>query len=501
LAPVNIGDFDSAWENYDHWDGPSLIDEAKETYKAGDTRPNWRLVIGGQDMTRRLLECEVTFNVSGESGMTGKVATQLHKQGYERARTSLWIGYGNKLVPFFRGKLERPMDSPSGLYSEFTAFGIATQLGARHFGHRISYAGFTIREFFDDIVAKFGADEDRFFFDGEHDQVIQGETDDVSEAEFGLEHTYLEAIQAILPQMQFVPYDQIGGMYVVRKLPRIDATTRVNLTGILDDSDDKERSFQFTDSYKNMYSKVIIFRRNEDFPAGGAAEEGGEGMTQDENGEWVPETFSGSEADAPDAKTWREGRSKASEYAVYVEREVDNSGPFNVHGGRAYVIPDYPGQQEHAENEADWLKAAFEAGVGRFELETWPIEFAWNDFFGFERREERRTPEGHASFGQLYWTSRGDIYDVLYACQVEEMTVTIAGGEQPSFNMRVSGPAAIREENLVQAATDVTPIELSIPPDDDTPPAGLPQPGELVGLKASSDDVKAGTDTVVVEVN
>jgi hypothetical protein len=81
------------------------------------------------------------------------------------------------------------------------------------------------------------------------------------------------------------------------------------------------------------------------------------------------------------------------------------------------------------------------------------------------------------------------------------MTVTIAGGEQPSFNMRVSGPAAIREENLVQAATDVTPIELSIPPDDDTPPAGLPQPGELVGLKASSDDVKAGTDTVVVEVN
>ena len=498
MSPLRIGDFDTAWENYDHWDGPSLIDEAKVAVKTGDIRPNWRLVIGGQDMTRRMIDCEVTFNATdGSSGLTGRVATQLHKQGYERARTSLWIGYGNKLVPFFRGKLERPVDSPSGLYTEFTAYGLATQLGARHFGGRVSYAGFTVREFFWDVIGRFGADLDRFHFDGEHDQVIETEDSENGLAEFGLEHTYLEAIQAVLPQMEFVGYDQTGGMFVVRKPPRADAVTRANLDGILNDGHYPQGGFEFGESYRNMYSKVVVFRRTEEYAGGSSSEGSGAGMVQAEDGSWVPEDFYGSDAETKATVAGNRTKPPETEYAVYAEAEVTNSGNFDVHQGRAYVIADFPGQQEHAQNVADWWAAAFSHGVGRYTLEgISPIDFALYDYFGLERREERRTPEGHASFGQLNWTSRGDIYDVLYACQVETMTLRIA---QQTFRMDLEGPAVIKEETLVQAATDLTEIELSIP-QDPTPPSPGPQPGALVGLKAAEDDVKAGSDTVVAEV-
>jgi hypothetical protein len=492
VSPINIGDFDSAWENYDHESGPELIDDAKEPIKTGDIRPNWRLKIGTRDMTRRLIECEVTFNATdGASAMTLKVANQLHKQGYERARVQLWIGYGNKLIPFFRGKLERPVDGPSGLYSDATAYGIATQLGARHFGHRVSYAGFTVRDFFWDIVEKFGADQDRFFMDGEHDQVIESEDSEGGTAEFGIEHTYLEAIQAVLPQMEFVGFDQTGGMFVVKKPDRQDAVTRASLSGILDDSHYPPGGFEFGESFKNMYSKVVVFRRTEEYAGGGAAQTGGTGMTE-EDGYSVPEDFYGSDADHPDAVAGNRSKPKAAEYAVYAERDVTNSGGWNVHGGRAYVIPDFPGQQEHAENTAQWWADAFSAGVGRYSLrDISPIDFALYDYFGLERREERRTPEGEASFGQLHWTSRGDIYDILYACQVESMTLRIA---PQTFRMDLEGPAVVVEETLVTEATDLTQIDHFIPPDDDTPPE--PE-GETAALKATADDVKVGADRVV----
>ncbi len=494
---MRIGDFDSVWENYDHESGPSLIDEAKEPIKTADARPNWRLVIGGQDMTRRLIDCEVTFNATdGSSGMTFRVATQLHKQGYERARTSLWIGYGNKLVPFFRGKLERPVDGPSGLYTEATAYGLATQLGARHFGHRVSYAGFTVRDFFWDVVEKFGADEDRFFMDGEHDQVIESEESEGGTGEFGLEHTYLEAMQAIFPQMEFVGFDQTGGMFVVKKPDRQDAVTRASLSGVLDDSHYPPGGFEFGESYKNMYSKVVVFRRSEEYAGGGKSQGAGEGMVQAEDGTYVPESFYGSDADNPDAVAGNRDKPPEDEYAVYAEADVTNVGPFNVHGGRAYVIADFPGQQDHAQNTADWWAAAFSAGVGRYTLrDISPIDFSLYDYFGLERREERRTPEGDAAFGQMHWTSRGDIYDVLYACQVEQMTLRIA---QQTFRMDLEGPAVVKEETLVTEATDLTQIDLFIPPDDPTPPSA---PEATAGLKATTDDVKVGTDRVVSGVN
>ncbi len=74
---MRIGDFDAARRNYDHRNGPSLFAEAKQAVKVGDTRPNWRMEIGGKNVTNSLISCEVTHDAEGDSGMTFSVGRQL----------------------------------------------------------------------------------------------------------------------------------------------------------------------------------------------------------------------------------------------------------------------------------------------------------------------------------------------------------------------------------------------------------------------------------------
>ena len=63
-----IGDFESGWENYDHTSGPALREEAKAVYKSGTAAPNWRLQLGTEDWTNRLVSGEVTFSKEGRRG-------------------------------------------------------------------------------------------------------------------------------------------------------------------------------------------------------------------------------------------------------------------------------------------------------------------------------------------------------------------------------------------------------------------------------------------------
>lgn len=471
MATKIIGSFNAAWENYDRAGGPALIEEAKEAEKIGlDSRPNYRLKIGGVDMTRRVISINVTFSASGESGMRLVVANQLNKRGFHRARTSLWIGYGTKLVPYFMGKLAEPLDHPSGLYSTATAFGLGTQMGQRHFGGRVSYAGWDLRLAWADVIARFGADPDRFNFEGEHAEVLAPDF-----SEFGLETSFLEAEQSILEPMGFKPMDQLGGMHIVRKPPRFDATERRTLKGVWSDADYPKGGFEFSQPTQNFYSKVIVFRRNENFGDGGAATLG-DGMTQDENGDPVPFSYYGSDAERLANAAWRAAKSGASEYAVYAEAEVTNTTRFNVHQGRAFIVPDYPGSQDGAQRHADFLAAGYSAGVGRYTFRCSPCDYELNDFFGVERVEETRTPEGQGGFAQMDWVSLGMLENVLYGCQVEEVSLDIA---PQVFSMQITGPGVERERALLRAATPLERIVLSVPhPDADeegNPPVPEPE--------------------------
>jgi hypothetical protein len=436
-----IGSFESGWEDYDHTTGPALISEGKELYKGGTQAPNWRLQIGTEEFTSRLVSCEVTFSKEGESGMRFSVAANLRALQYERARVSFWFGYGEKLVPFFRGRLALPVDAANGLNGEAEAFGLATQLGNRYFQGRVNYGGTDLRAAVADIWDRFGADEDRFDFWGEHTTELTRKL-----GSFGLEVSLLEALRTVLEPMQFQGYDQAGGMYIVQRghLASLGTDEVFSGAGHYEPEDYPKDGFIFSESMQNQYASVTVFRRNEEWAGGG-----GEGAPVG------PPPANPDESELGD------------EYAVYANVPVTNSGIFQVHEGRDYVIADYPGQQEHAEREAELLATAISRGVGRFDWTPHPIDFSIGDHFTVIRHEQIIDPSAHFDYS-VYSVPRLDA--VSYACVAEEITFSLVAKDDPSLApdtqrwgpMTVSGQAFESARTTLRPASS-SPITLAVP--------------------------------------
>ena len=470
-----IGDFESAWEDYDHTTGPALITEGKDLEKVGSKAPNWRLVIGTENFTRRLINAEVTFSREGESSMQFTVIGNLRAAGYERARVSFWFGYGTKLVPYFRGRLAFPTDAPSGLASTAHAYGLATQLGQRYFLNRADYGGWDLRDAVADIWDRFGADLDRFDFWGEHSTEL---ANDISS--FGHEVSLLEALQTVLEPMQFKGYDVPHGMYLVKRGHLADLGTDEVFSGAghYDPEDYPANGFLFDQSQMNFYSDVVVFRRKDEFAGGGG-----------------PGVMGANPAEAD-----------SDEYDVYVDKDVAGDsgvadpGPFTVHEGRIYPVPDYPGQQEHAERERELLVTSLSRGVGPASWKCHPIDFSPGDHLTVNVDEQYHDPDYLFSRG-TYRQSRID--RVSYAYLIDEITFrmssrmagdTAVGTE--SWAMDTSGLAFEKDREVIRPAGSPTAIDLGVTPYE------VPEPGPVDFDYVTVDDeiVTVDGDEVTVGV-
>ncbi len=401
---------------------PTLIEAAKKPIKVGPDAPAWQLYIGGTNMTNKLISAEATFTASGESGMTFQVAQQLYHQSREREYVSLGIGYGSTIAPFFAGQLSQPKDSRSGIYSDATAYGPSGIMGTRYFRARVSYANMNTQVAGLDIWNRaIGVDNSGALYQwNAPTTTLEGDLE-----QFGFEHTFLEAEQAILEPLGLVGVDQPGFVHMIKQPLRMDTVTRGNLVGIFGEgSYPKDPGFSFGESTRNIYNNVIVARRSEEYAGGSEAGT-------------APTEVMGSDAmilaTTPDP----------AEYAVYAERPVLENGQLPAYRRRSHITPDYPGTQASAALLAEHTAASLAIGVGRFEFECSPVDFALYDVFGVERTEQV-VPAGVLESN--HYTGVGPVYKVLYACQVEELTLTIG----PSvFRMTVSGAAAERERTLV----------------------------------------------------
>lgn len=467
-----IGSFESAWEEYDHAEGPALKEEAKANNKfAVADAPNWRLLLSGENFTRRLVSAEVTFSREGESSMRFVVAGNLRAFQYERATVSFWFGYGTKLVPWFRGRLAEPVDAISGLYSEASAYGWATQLGQRTFQQRVDYGEWDLREAVADIWERFGALPERFDFWGTHTTTLAKDI-----GEFGLEVTLLEGLQTVLEPMQFIGYDAPYGMYIVKRSHLAELGTDMVYSGAghYEPEDYPMNGFTFDQSMANFYSDVTIFRRKDEFAGGGGPGVSGAGPAGD------PDTN-------PD------------EYDVYATHTVADPGPFTVNEGRDYVVADYPGQQEHAEREAELLATSFSRGVGHFEWQCPPIDFEIGDHLTVVRHEQIHAG---AAFGNHanYYLSQIDA--VSYGCVVTDITFSLAasGGSGETsgtqrWAMTVSGYAFEKDRETIREPEGPTSIDILVPPDE---PEDIDSPVDVSFVLSGEDEVYSGDDRVVV---
>lgn len=415
----------------------TLVEKAKNPIKVGDNAPAWRLTIGGEDLSDRLVSAEVTYSSSGESGMTFTLARNLYSHNRERQFVNLEIGYGSTLVPFFLGRLSQPKDHRSGLYSEATAYGPSGDLGSRYFRGRVSYANMDAATAALDIWNRcFAGDNSAALFSwNAPTTTLEGDLET-----FGFEHSFLEALQAVLEPLGLIGADQPDGNFVVRQPLRMDQVTRANLQGIFGEgSYPKDPGYSFGESTRNIYNNVVIARRSEEYAGGSAAGAGQPGMVQDAQGNWVPAEFYGSGAQTSANASGNPNKTPESEYAVYAERPVLENGQEPAFRRRANITADYPGTQVSAAALAEHIAASLSVGVGRSEIEISPCDYALYDVFGVEREEQTLASEPGAVSGPLD--------NVLYANQIEEITLNIA---LSTFRMALSGSGAERERTNIR---------------------------------------------------
>lgn len=457
---MRIGDFDSFWENYDSRSGPALVAESKVRAKIGDARPNWRLYVGTTDYTNRLVSAEVTYSMTdGSSGMRFSVAGSEYAKRRERSPVRFWIGYGTKLVPYFAGQLAEPTDSRSGLYSEATAYGLGARMGQLYLGGRVSYKGYTVEDAWWDLIARFeaggnpgGPDIDRFDFPSGITDTVEA---DGAEQGFGLEHSFAEVEQTLLEPMGLIPYDQIGGLRLVRRPARLDKVADASLVATFNESDyPADPGYVVSASQRNIYDKVVVFRRTEEYAGGGARGAGA--------GAAVEAAFAGSTGDISANAPGTEGGNKSDEYAVYAEAEVINTSTVEISPHRIYFEPDFLGTQAQAAVRAAQLANSFSAGAGRFEWGCFPVDLALNEAFGVVRTEEV-----HSSFPTIGTVSLGDRYAVTYGNVAEEITFTLEapqGAMDPGhLGMTISGPCVERSRVLVRAGSSSS-LDLAVSP-------------------------------------
>lgn len=445
---MRIGDFDTAWETYDHSDGPQLFTQAKNRIKAGANRPNWRLVVGGRNLTDRLISYEVTFDVSGDSGMRFTVGTALGRERLERVPVNFWIGYGTKLVPYYHGQLADATDSRSGRFCEATSYGLGPRMGMLYFGGRVNYSGNQLEAAWWDIINRFGADAvpggpdvDQFRFYGPASATVEGDL-----GSFGLENSLLEAEQALLEPQGMRVFDQVGGLRIATWPSRLDALVGITPQHIFTEAD-YSGPFSVSQPERNVYDKAIVFRRTEEYAGGGEGGQG-EGMTQAEDGSWVPNEFYGSFAETESNAAGDPDKPKAAEYAVYAERPIANTSPVRVSAHRLSIVPDFTGTQPQAGRRAEQLANTLSHGIGPFTLESCPpVDLGIDDIFGVEQVQEVRTADS-----SLQTVHLGAKYAFLYACIVEATTLT---GEPGTMSMSITGQAVQTNSRLVRPASTI----------------------------------------------
>src|SRR5215217_105854 len=357
--PFGIGDFDSAWENYDSRTGPALVAESKEKIKVGDKRPNWRLEVGSTNYSKRLVRAEVTWTAEGGSGMRFTVSGSEYARRRERTGVKFWFGYGKKLVPYFFGQLAEPSDSRSGLLSESTAYGLGTRMGELSIGGRLSYKDWDVEAAWWDLMARFeaggapgGPDISRFDFQSGVTDKVEA---DGADQGFGIENTFYEVEQSILEPMGLIPYDQVGGLRIVRRPSRLDKVLDAPLVATFEEAHyPADPGFVVTASTRNIYDRVVVFRRTEEFAGGGARGEGA--------GPTVEAAFNGTIADNQSNVSGNPDKEKWEEYAVFWEEAVENTSAVDISPHRIYYEPDFLGNQAQCQARAQQLARSFSAG-------------------------------------------------------------------------------------------------------------------------------------------
>jgi hypothetical protein len=319
----------------------SFSDLSLRRYGTGEAEPRHELYIAGEVWTDRVEDIVASYDdPSGGSELTFEAHEPL--EDYAEARTVLYLGYGagapaEDLVPWFGGKLLKPVPSAGSLSRASKAYGPFADMARAHFGEQVAYRGRYIESALYDICRR--AD-----FPAGTVEVRGGRSFLIEEEVFVEEVTLLEAATAITQSAGFVQSDMPGqyGARLFMPAPKPGATGRFR--AVYTEDDYPHEGLRVSPKRESAYSRVVVFRRNPD-----------------------------------------------GTYAVRSLAPVRNEGRFGVPRNRTYYITDFPGSATQAKQTAYDTAGALVAGEYGFELSV-PVnpELRKFDQISFERLADRR---------------------------------------------------------------------------------------------------------------
>lgn len=212
-----------------------------------------RVRVEGKGFTEAVESATISYAADGTSEAT--INTYRSLRGWENAEVTIDIGYGRYLENYFTGKIGSMVENPWGGPNEVQCWGPFKLMADQILGEQVDYTGDQIQAALMDLVR-------RSKFRRGKVEVKQGSSFTLeAESIFPLETTLAEAANTLCTSANFVLTDLPGGRRLMMPKPRAGATGRVNVR--YNEGHFPQEGFSAAPSSRSFYSKVQVFRRNE----------------------------------------------------------------------------------------------------------------------------------------------------------------------------------------------------------------------------------------------
>ena len=376
-----------------------LTERSQARTQAGENVAHFKLTIAGETWLNsrsarpeenRVSGVEADFtDASGASELSFEAIGDLRP--YVGERVVLWLGYGDRLIPYFSGELTRPSEGSVFFTRKARALGPFAMMERREYMEQKDFRNRYIGSALYETAGHMG----RKAFPSGTVEVIDPRSYTIDpqaqEAIFVEEVNLQEGAETLMGFAEFVAADLPGSEYGrLRFQPRPRPGAGEKAIARYGPDDYREKGFRITNRDDGPYSEVIVFRRNPD------------GFTP-----------------------------------VYARAPIENRGLKYQPEDRPYRITDFAGDQTQARQTA--YETARSLGAGEFGFELDPISIN-PDLYRYGQIEAWKLDE-----------RRDGTYRETYQCLIEGLAANVAAWEMPVSG----GALLLEETKVARAVIDL----------------------------------------------
>jgi hypothetical protein len=211
-----------------------------------------RLDVASEDWTDRLIRTNVQFQAdAGSSGMEFEVTGSM--EDYSDAPIRLWLGEEDDLKPYFRGRIHAPNDDDRLNVSKANAFGPFRTMATQKLGTSETFVGHTLEWVIMECARRAQHDSGEILvINGDKYSVQQGE-------QFPFDNNMGDVLSTLMEKAEFVGVDQPEGRRVFKPKPKPGSNRNFRNTIY----PDEYWELDISPKEDTAYSRVVVYRNGD----------------------------------------------------------------------------------------------------------------------------------------------------------------------------------------------------------------------------------------------